>query len=495
MPEETEDFIHIPVRNSKDFKEGSYRTITLSATKNVKAVIGKLKEDDGNTHVQKYLFDKSKGWTMGKAKKWIKKKKSEKDSFDVGLSKTEINLLMPMKATSQTTNFGNRVIEGYATMGSFNRNGYHVTNNAFSDTLDEFMENPVLLFMHMPWLVIGSVLQLKIDKQGVFVKAELLPEGKSELADEAWNAIENGSLKAFSIGFLVLAYEKVCMEKDLCFFSVTEGELIELSVVSVPAVRGSYFKIKDNEKEKQNTNSILNINGTDYTLTLPIVTLSDDGFDWDISTADNPCWTDTGTTSNPLWSIDTGTTANDVIEYNIDLDDNIKVTQIIDDNSNKVKTMEEQTPEPSVTEEVAGEDLSSTENSDEMLAKLNEVLDFKKALEAEQEKLKEQNLDLQVKKTMTLFEGVENKADIETHVATVAKSGGEDALTAMKEILKSVMESKVIVDNKLTLSGGVELKHEDELSMKDYGKSVDEMVADITQAKPLIHEIKLKVGE
>ena len=95
MPEETKDFIHIPVR--KDIVEDTIKTIILSATKGIKALIGRLKEDDGKTYIKTYLFDKSKGWTMKKAKGWIAKKKSEKESFDVGLSKTQIQLLMPMK--------------------------------------------------------------------------------------------------------------------------------------------------------------------------------------------------------------------------------------------------------------------------------------------------------------------------------------------------------------------------------------------------------------
>ena len=159
----------------------------------------------------------------------------------------------------------------------------------------------------------------------------------------------------------------------------------------------------------------------------------------------------------------------------------------------KVKIMSEETPETPPTEEVEGEDLSSPVNAEleQLQSKVTELLGFKETMEKKQVELNEQSLDLRVKETMTLFEGVENKAEIEEHVTTIAKCGGEDALTATKAILKSVMESKVIVDSSLTPRGGDGLSTEDELSKADFGKTVDEMVAEITD-KPIVHEIKVE---
>lgn len=77
-PEETEEKIHIPVRDKGQFVGSSFRTISLSKEQGIQAVIGKLKSDpDGSTKIQKYIFDKGKGWTMEKAKSWIKEHKDE----------------------------------------------------------------------------------------------------------------------------------------------------------------------------------------------------------------------------------------------------------------------------------------------------------------------------------------------------------------------------------------------------------------------------------
>ncbi len=75
-PEETEEFVHIRVRDPDLFVDGGFRTIAIDADKGIKAVIGKLKSDaDGDTVVQKFIFAKAKDWTMEKAEAWVKEHK------------------------------------------------------------------------------------------------------------------------------------------------------------------------------------------------------------------------------------------------------------------------------------------------------------------------------------------------------------------------------------------------------------------------------------
>jgi hypothetical protein len=71
--EETEDFIHVPVRDKGDFIGDTFRTIDISEDEGISAVAGKLKSEgrDGSMVVQKYLFAKEKGWTVEKATKWV----------------------------------------------------------------------------------------------------------------------------------------------------------------------------------------------------------------------------------------------------------------------------------------------------------------------------------------------------------------------------------------------------------------------------------------
>jgi len=93
-PEETEDKIHIPVRDKGDFVNDSFRTIDISKDEGIRAVIGKLKSDPaGPTVVQKYIFDKSKGWTMDKAKKWVEEHKKRADYIENVINESRENLI------------------------------------------------------------------------------------------------------------------------------------------------------------------------------------------------------------------------------------------------------------------------------------------------------------------------------------------------------------------------------------------------------------------
>jgi hypothetical protein len=89
-PEETEAFIHIPVRDAGDFVQDSFRTIDIDADEGIKAVVGKLKSDpEGSTHIQEFLFDKSKDWTLEKAQAWVDEHKKSVDAVN-GLTVEEM---------------------------------------------------------------------------------------------------------------------------------------------------------------------------------------------------------------------------------------------------------------------------------------------------------------------------------------------------------------------------------------------------------------------
>lgn len=89
-PEETEKYIRIPVR-SCDITA----TITISAEQGIKGLYcGKVKK------VATYLFAIAKGWTMAKAKAWVKEHDSGKSETakteDVSIIKPEIRIARPI---------------------------------------------------------------------------------------------------------------------------------------------------------------------------------------------------------------------------------------------------------------------------------------------------------------------------------------------------------------------------------------------------------------
>jgi len=74
-PRITDKYIRFRQIDPKKFQKNSFRIITLSESKGIKAIIGRLTGQTSTT-IQSYLFDKTK-WEIKEAENWIEKNKSE----------------------------------------------------------------------------------------------------------------------------------------------------------------------------------------------------------------------------------------------------------------------------------------------------------------------------------------------------------------------------------------------------------------------------------
>jgi HK97 family phage prohead protease len=97
--------------------------------------------------------------------------------------------------------------------------------------LDAFRRNPIMLAQHSPDQPIGIWPSIQIKNGRLEALGEFAPEGVSELADEYCALAKSGVIKAVSVGFIPIAYEPL-REGGRRY---TSWELIELSLVSVPA--------------------------------------------------------------------------------------------------------------------------------------------------------------------------------------------------------------------------------------------------------------------
>lgn len=70
--DETSTSYRYRIRSPDDFQEGTFRTIELQNTNSIKMVVGKLKNGTGSMVAQSLIFPKDRGWTLEKAKKWVK---------------------------------------------------------------------------------------------------------------------------------------------------------------------------------------------------------------------------------------------------------------------------------------------------------------------------------------------------------------------------------------------------------------------------------------
>lgn len=137
-------------------------------------------------------------------------------------------------------NSGSRRIKGFANASTVDRGSEVVEPKAFKSSIDKYMENPIVFYNHDWDSAIGKVVDATITNKGLMVDIEI---GKGfEPADKVWAQIEQGILKAFSIGFRPIEMDYDNKSEVL---TIKDMELYEVSVVTIPMNRESLFEITE----------------------------------------------------------------------------------------------------------------------------------------------------------------------------------------------------------------------------------------------------------
>jgi HK97 family phage prohead protease/HK97 family phage major capsid protein len=130
-------------------------------------------------------------------------------------------------------------IAGYANTISKDRTGDVVTAEAWAKGVENYRKNPVMLYQHKHDSPIGRVDKIVVDKKGIYVEGSV-----SEAAERNYGIhtlIKDGALKSFSVGFRVKDAKYNRTDDSML---ITDVELLEISVVSVPANQESLFSIR-----------------------------------------------------------------------------------------------------------------------------------------------------------------------------------------------------------------------------------------------------------
>lgn len=127
------------------------------------------------------------------------------------------------------------IIEGYASTDAVDSYNEIVEPEAFRKFLPKFNEFPILLLNH-GWFdtPVGKVVEAEIRPRGLWIKARI-----SKTAPQVWQMIQEGILKAFSIGFRGVSRQDTDGQPSVW----KEIELVEISIVNVPANREALFAI------------------------------------------------------------------------------------------------------------------------------------------------------------------------------------------------------------------------------------------------------------
>jgi HK97 family phage prohead protease/HK97 family phage major capsid protein len=136
-------------------------------------------------------------------------------------------------------------IKGYANTTKKDRTNDVVVEEAWTKGgIDNYKKNPILLAFHDHARPIGTATSISVDKGGIEIVGKI-----SKAAGDVYELVKEGILKAFSVGFIV---KDADYDSKTDVFVIKDLELLEISVVSVPANQDSIFSLSksfDSEEE------------------------------------------------------------------------------------------------------------------------------------------------------------------------------------------------------------------------------------------------------
>lgn len=129
-------------------------------------------------------------------------------------------------------------ISGYANTVTQDRAGDVIPSEAWlkPKALGNYLKNPIVLFQHDHDEPIGKMVEYSVTEQGLLVDIEIY-----NVDQRVYRLVEEGVLKAFSVGFRITDYS---YDVDEDVFTITELELFEISIVSIPCNQDSLFDLQ-----------------------------------------------------------------------------------------------------------------------------------------------------------------------------------------------------------------------------------------------------------
>ena len=145
------------------------------------------------------------------------------------------NLTSTFKSVEEADD-GSVNIKGYASTNDTDRAGDVIDKEAWEKGgLDNFGNNPFILFNHDYNRPIGRATGLETDDRGLKLTANI-----SKSAGDVTNLVKEGILRAFSVGFRVRNADYI---EETDGLKISDAELFEISVVSVPANQAATFSV------------------------------------------------------------------------------------------------------------------------------------------------------------------------------------------------------------------------------------------------------------
>jgi hypothetical protein len=224
MPwENTEQFIRSGHRSPEEFQQDTLKTIILSEKDGINAVVGKP-HGKADMEIQSYLFEKSKGWIMDKAKDWFKLHQQANVS-------ERILAVLPFEIQEKIAERPLR-IRGVALTAGVSRNLNIYTAQELQSFAGKLVDAPMYIEHVSVPNAVGKVTKATWDGQRLLYEAAVFDE---ETADK----IRKGLIKHVSVG---ADYETV----DFLNGKVPHGlHNAEISLVAVPGIPEANIQIME----------------------------------------------------------------------------------------------------------------------------------------------------------------------------------------------------------------------------------------------------------
>jgi hypothetical protein len=226
--ENTEHYIRSGHRDSEEFQQDTLKTITLNEKDGIKAVIGKPKGKD-TMEVVSYLFEKSKGWTLEKAKEWFQKHHTP--------AKEHVYAVLPFTITEKILEKPLR-IRGVAMTAGMSRNFNIYTPEELQAFAGKLADAPVYIEHVTTANSVGKVAKTEWDGQRLWYEAEIYD-------DETAEKIRKGLIRHVSVG---ADYEAI----DIVDGKIPHGLCnAEISLVAVPGISETNIQIVEALRVKE----------------------------------------------------------------------------------------------------------------------------------------------------------------------------------------------------------------------------------------------------
>lgn len=122
-----------------------------------------------------------------------------KDGTRVDVADFEFGFTLDRKADVSETD-DTIIIEGYASDFEVDRQDEAFEPGAFQKALDDYMQNPVLLYHHKKDTALGAINEARLDKKGLWVRAQVPKPDEGTTLSNYYNQIKAGVLRGFSVG-------------------------------------------------------------------------------------------------------------------------------------------------------------------------------------------------------------------------------------------------------------------------------------------------------